>query len=308
MNADFRLLSDYCRLNKIDIRFNEPMSAHTSLRIGGVADALIIPKLRFLPDILGILKDGSIPYTVIGSGTNVLIMDGGVEGVVLLTEGFYAVEILPSESDSLYQEIYAEAGCRLKRIISLCVDSGLSGIEGLSGIPGSLGGAIAGNAGSFGFEIKDVLKSVHLLMPDLRQIEIDASEIDFGYRRAILPKDSIIVGAWLRLKRRDPVAVKKLVISYLRQKSMRQPISKRSAGCVFKNPSGVSAGKLIDEAGCKGMRIGDIEVSRMHGNFFINTGSASACDFLRLMDIVSKKVMDEFGIVLEPEIKILGRQ
>jgi UDP-N-acetylmuramate dehydrogenase len=300
MGKDYRLLKDYCELNKIDIRLNEPMSAHTSLRIGGPADFLIIPEQNFLFDIIEILEKSEIPYTIIGRGTNILFKDSGIEGAVILTKKIDKIDKLKDD------EISVQAGCSLKKIINFCSDLGLSGMEGLAGIPGSIGGAIAGNAGSFGFEIKDVLKSVDLLMPNLEIKILDASEIEFSYRKSVLPDNSIIIRAMLKLKQGDPYSIKKLVREYAKQKSLKQPISKRSAGCVFKNPAGVSAGELIDKAGCKGMRVGDIEVSRIHANFFINLGSGTADDFLRLMDIVVKKVNSYSGIVLEPEIKILG--
>jgi UDP-N-acetylmuramate dehydrogenase len=302
MREYLNVLRNYCELNKIDIKFNEPMSAYTSLRIGGPSGILIIPESDFLIDIINILKESAIPYKVIGGGTNILIRDSGIEGAIILTKKINKIDKLKDD------EIFVQTGCSLKKVINFCSDLGLSGMEGLAGIPGSIGGAIAGNAGSFGVEIKDVLKSVDLLMPNSEIKALDASEIEFSYRKSALPDDSIIIGAVLKLKSGDPYSIKKLVKEYAKQKGLRQPISKRSAGCVFKNPIGVSAGELIDKAGCKGMRIGDIEVSRLHANFFINLGSGTADDFLRLMDVVVKRVNKQFGIVLESEIKILGRQ
>lgn len=302
MREHLNVLRNYCELNKIDIRFNEPMSAYTSLRIGGPSGILIIPESDFLIDIISILKESAIPYKVIGGGTNILIRDSGIEGAIILTKKINKIDKLKDD------EIFVQAGCSLKKVINFCSDLGLSGMEGLAGIPGSVGGAIAGNAGSFGVEIKDVLKSVDLLMANSEMKALDASEIEFSYRKSALPDNSIIIGAVLKLKSGDPYSIKKLVKEYAKQKGLRQPISKRSAGCVFKNPVGVSAGELIDKAGCKGMRIGDIEVSNIHANFFINIGKGTADDFLKLMDIVVERVYKQFGIVLESEIKILGRQ
>jgi UDP-N-acetylmuramate dehydrogenase len=180
-------------------------------------------------------------------------------------------------------------------------------MEGLAGNPGSVGGAVAGKAGSFGFEIRDVITSISLLMPDGSQKELSAEDIVFEYRKAHVPSGSIILSAVLSLKKDEPFEIKKRFIEFINEKKSRQPVSKPSAGCVFKNQKDIAAGKLIDDAGCKGMRVGDIEVSEMHANFFINTGKGTADDFLKLMDIVGKKVKDKFGIVLEPEIRILGR-
>lgn len=296
------LLKKFCISRNIDIRFDEPMSMHTSLKIGGSADIALFPDKSSLPELVRILAKERIPSLVIGGGTNILIKDRGVEGVVIFTERMN--NIMPNAERST---LNAEAGCSLQKLINLCVEHGLSGMEGLAGIPGSIGGAIAGNAGSFGCEIKDVVKSVNLLMPDGSIKELSASDMGFQYRSANIPSDSIILSAVLSLKKDESSEVKKRVTEFINEKKSRQPVSKPSAGCVFKNPEDITAGKLIDDAGCKGMRVGDIEVSSMHANFFINTGNGTSDDFLKLMDIVGKKVKDKFGIVLESEIRILGR-
>lgn len=304
MKEYFEILKGY-DLNGLDIRINESFAKYTSLKIGGIVDVVIKPQIDSLAEIIEILKYNEIPYFVIGGGTNCLIMDSGVDGVAILTDSFKDIKVLPSEDS--FREVYAEAGCPLKKIINICTDLGLSGMEGLAGIPGSIGGAIAGNAGSFGYEIKDVLKSIDIILPENGKKRLDVSEIRFDYRRVFLPEGSIIIGATLLLKKDDPHHVLEKVRFYAKEKSLRQPLSKRSAGCVFKNPEGLFAGKLIDEAGCKGMREGDIEVSPLHANFFINTGKGSSDDFLRLMDKVSDRVWKRFGIILEPEIRIIGR-
>lgn len=300
---EYELLKEFCISRNIDIRFKEPMSMHTSLKIGGPADIAIFPDKHSLPELIKILIKEGIPYIVIGSGTNILAKDRGISGAVIFTSKMNNITL-----NAEHSIVNAEAGCSLQKVINLCIEHGLSGMEGLAGIPGSVGGAIAGNAGSFGYEIKDVVKSVDLLMPDGNIEKLSAAEIGFQYRCANIPSNSIILNAVLSLKKGGHFEIKKKVAEFINEKKSRQPISRHSAGCVFKNPKGIAAGKLIDDAGCKGMRIGDIEVSIMHANFFINNGNGKADDFLKLMDIVSDKVKKKFGIILEPEIRILGRQ
>jgi UDP-N-acetylmuramate dehydrogenase len=296
----YELLREFCIFRNIDMRFNEPMSMHTSLKIGGPADIALFPDELSLPELIKTLVKEGIPYIVIGGGTNILVRDRGIDGAVIFTSKMNNIALNAERST-----FNAEAGCSLQKVIYLCVEHGLSGMEGLAGIPGSMGGAIAGNAGSFGYEIKDVIKSVNLLMHDGGIKELSASDMSFRYRSAKIPSGSIIISAVLALKKDEPFEIKKRFTEFINEKKSRQPVSKPSAGCVFKNPKDVAAGKLIDEAGCKGMRVGDIEVSSMHANFFINTGNATADDFLKLMDIVGKKVKDKFGIILEPEIRIM---
>lgn len=296
---NYELLREFCLSKNIDMRFNEPMSVHTSLRIGGPADVAIFPDISSVLELTKLLKAEQIPYIIIGGGTNILVRDSGIKGAVVFTSKMNNITLNAERST-----LNAKAGCSLQKVINLCIKYGLSGMEGLAGIPGSIGGAIAGNAGSFGYEIKDVIKSVNLLMPDESIKELSASDINFRYRNADIPAGSIILSTVLSLKKDEPFEIKKKVMEFINEKKSRQPVSKPTAGCVFKNSKGVSAGRLIDEAGCKGIKIGGIEVSRVHANFFINTGSGTADDFLKLMDTVSKKVKDKFGIVLEPEIKI----
>jgi UDP-N-acetylmuramate dehydrogenase len=283
------------------------MSRHTSLQIGGPADVALFPDEPSLPELIKTLIKEGIPYVAVGGGTNILIKDNGIYGAVIFTSKMNNIksqQLAISSQQSDEECIFVQSGCSLQKVINLCIEHGLSGIEGLAGIPGSIGGAIAGNAGSFGCEIKDVIKTVNLLMPDGNIKELSVNDINFLYRNADIPAGSIILGAVLSLKKDEPFEIKKRVMEFMNEKKSRQPVSKSSAGCVFKNAEGVSAGRLINEAGCKGMKIGGIEVSRVHANFFINTGRGTADDFLKLMDIVSKKVKDKFGIVLEPEIRI----
>jgi len=282
------------------VLYGEPLSKHTSLRIGGPADVFIVPSdMDSLKYILRASYKAGLPIVVLGGGSNVLISDEGVRAVVISLSEFDAIGLEGSI-------LRAGAGVGLQGVVNYAGKNGLSGIEGLSGIPGTVGGAVAGNAGSFGTEIKDVLVEVSIVGKDGVEGIMSAESLGLGYRKADIPEGSVIVDATLRLKKDEPQEVLRRITEYLRQKKTTQPIGERSAGCVFKNPKGISAGKLIEDAGCKGLRYGGVEVSPMHANFFVAKGRARAGDFLRLMDEVSKKVKDAFGIVLEPEIKIIG--
>ncbi|HBG93685.1 MAG TPA: hypothetical protein DDX12_09540 [Nitrospiraceae bacterium] len=289
-----------------EVKFMEPMKAHTYLQIGGEADVFACPQDTVsLENILAALNEERIPFVTVGGGTNILVKDGGIYGVVISLKNFRRSDIAKEEKDMVM--FFAESGTPLQKLVSFSKENGYSGIEGLAGIPGSVGGAIAGNAGAFGYSIKNMLVSVRMTNPDKGIYEMSASELGLEYRASKLPEDTVILSANMRLRKDVKEDVAKRINSFLKRKRETQPLSEMSAGCVFKNPEGASAGRLIDEAGCKGMRIGNAEVSRMHANFFINKGNAKASDFLKLMDEVKKKVMKVFGTELEPEIRIMGR-
>lgn len=289
-----------------EVKSLEPMSGHTSLRIGGPADIFAVPRnFSSVVKLHAQLKKKNIPFLTLGGGTNVLITDGGVAGVVLCLMSLRRMEFLGERDDRVH--LLVEAGTLLQRLVNYAREHGYSGIEGLAGIPGTVGGAIAGNAGAFGYEIKDVLASVELIDAEGRSRRVSAEEITFGYRRSGIRPDEVILNAEITLGMANPGEVAARVENFLEMKRGKQPIWERSAGCVFRNPAGFSAGKLIDEAGCKGLRIGDVEVSPVHANFFLNKGKALASDFIGLMETVARKVYEKFGIALEPEIKIIGR-
>jgi UDP-N-acetylmuramate dehydrogenase len=291
-------------LVEVEVMFMEPMRNHTSLRIGGPADIFVVPQtIVSLINVYGHLKRNRIPFLPLGGGTNVLV-GMGIEGAVISFRTFKKIEPLKEDSENVY--LFVEAGVLLQRLVNFSKENGYSGIEGLTGIPGTVGGAVCGNAGAFGYEMKDVLVSVEVPDAEGKINRMKAEGMDFGYRRSGI-SDELLLNAEIRLRKGDKEDVSARVESFLKIKREKQPIWEPSAGCVFKNPSGGSAGKLIDGAGCKGMRIGDVEVSDIHANFFINKGSANASDFIRLMEGVADRVSERFGITLEPEIKIVGR-
>lgn len=289
-----------------EVKFREPMRNHTSLRIGGPADIFAMPQdLSSLKNMHINLRRNKIPFFPLGGGTNILVRDGGIEGAVISLRSFRRTGVL--SKDNKYAYLFAEAGTLLQRIVNFSKENGYSGVEGLAGIPGTVGGAIFGNAGAFGYEMKDVLISVEVMDIEGRIKRFKAEEINFGYRSTSISQNELILGAEIKLKKDEKEEVSAKVDDFLEKKREKQPLREPSAGCVFKNPAGLSAGKLIDEAGCKGIRIGDVEVSSIHANFFINKGRANASDFIRLMEEVAHRVKERFGVVLEPEIKIVGR-
>lgn len=299
------LVEEIGRYIKCDIIAREEMSLHTTLRIGGPADIFAVPKdVLSLKYLLMYLSEKGIPVTIIGGGSNILISDHGIDGVVISSQSLTRVEII--ERADTFSRLFIESGTPLQSLLNMSKQEGLSGLEGLVGIPGSLGGAVKGNAGSFGMEISDVIESIAVMDLKGNISIIKKEEAKFGYRSSGIP-EGFVLSVIIRLKRDDPQEVSKRMSIHLEEKRERQPISLWSAGCVFKNPEGVSAGRLIDEAGCKGMRRGDIEVNEKHANFFINKGKGNASDFIALMDEVKARVFTSFGIELEPEIRILGK-
>jgi UDP-N-acetylmuramate dehydrogenase len=289
------------------VRFTEPMKNHTSLKIGGPADIFVTPQdPSSLKELLITLKREEIPYFPLGGGTNVLIKDEGINGAVISLKSLNSIEVHHEDETSVH--INAQAGIPLQKLVAYSREKGFAGLEWLVGIPGLLGGAICGNAGAFGSEMKDVLLSVQLMDVNGVLNSFHKEDIHFGYRSSNISLKDIIVAGELRLRKdiRDNIVSR--IDQFMREKRERQPIAEASAGCVFKNPPEMAAGKLIDDAECKGLSRGAIEVSRVHANFFINRGHGTASDFLRLMEEVSGRVKERFGIILEPEIKIVGRE
>jgi len=290
-----------------EVKFDEPMSAHTSLRIGGPADMMVLPEDPVsLKNVLLAAKRERTPVFVFGGGTNLLVGDGGIEGIVISLKAFNSIEFT-RETDDKNAVLYAGAGVTLAGLVNFAQKNGCAGIEALAGIPGYFGGAVCMNAGSFGVEIKDVLVSVALMNMNGEITILKKDELNFSYRSSNLPEYSIILSANIALNRDNPDDISKRIKEFLQKKRDTQPLGEPSAGCVFKNPEGDGAGRLIEAAGCKGMRIGDVEVSMKHANYFINKDKATFRDFIELMEKVMLRVKENSGIVLEPEIKIVGK-
>ncbi len=305
INKDFReyLVSDAL---DAEVRFDEPMKAHTYLGIGGPADIFVTPRsAAALADCLRAAWERRVQVLPVGGGTNLLVSDGGIEGAVVSVAALSEVKILCEDRDSA--TVYAGSGYPLMRLLRFAAEKGLRGVEGMAGIPGQVGGAVAGNAGAFGCEMKDVILRATIMDRKGNAVTLGRDELGFAYRHAELPAGSVILGAELRLEKDDPAEVSKRVEEFLREKKSAQPLGQRSAGCVYKNPPGDFAGRLIEAAGLKGTKAGGIEVSSMHANFFVNTGGGTATDYMNLMVEVASKVNMHSGVVLEPEIRMVGR-
>lgn len=292
-----RTIEQFCKERGIFYKKDEPLAQYTTLRIGGKCAMVTFPCEENIRELMEVIKNEGIPYYVIGGGSNLLISDRGYKGVIINTKKM--------DSASLNGFIFTVgAGMMLGRALVFLGKRNLSGMEGLAGIPGTVGGAVFGNAGSFGYEIKDCLEEIDVIDEYFRIKSLKKSEINFHYRSSGLPENFIIKTVKFVLKEKKEDIFSKMK-EFLVKKRTTQPIKEHSAGCVFKNPEGTSAGLLIDKAGLKGTRVGDIAVSSIHANYFINTGNGKATDFLKLMDIVRDRVFKIFSVELYPEIKFL---
>jgi UDP-N-acetylmuramate dehydrogenase len=293
-------------LTEGEVKFVEPMKDHTSLRIGGPADIFVVPgDVPSLVNIRTYFKKKNVRFFPLGGGTNILVMDGGIDGAVVSFKSLKRIVSIRDDNEDVY--LFVEAGTSLQKVVNFSKESGYSGVEGLAGIPGTIGGAVCGNAGAFGYEMKDVLASVEIMDGEGKIDKIEAEEINFDYRISGIPPDVSILSAEMKLRKGKKEDVAAMTDGFLKTKFEKQPLREPSAGCVFKNPEGLSAGKLIEEAGCKGLRIGDVEVSHIHANFFVNKGNAKASDFIGLMEEVARMVKAMSGVILVPEIRIVGR-
>ncbi len=281
---------------------NYKLAHLTWFKVGGAADILYKPVDE--DDIANFLKQngGKLPVTVIGAGSNIIIRDGGVEGVVIkLGSGFTEIEILP-EGDLL-----VGAACLNFNLAKFTQANGIKGFEFLVGIPGTVGGGVAMNAGSYGSEFKDIVKSVYALDKTGAQMQIPLKDIGFDYRKNSLPTNLIYTRVVFRADRGDPNEIKLKMQDISKKRAETQPITEKTSGSTFANPEGKRAWELIDQAGLRGMRIGDAVISEKHCNFMINQGNANASDMEQLGEFVKNKVKDHSGIELKWEIKRIGR-
>ena len=280
----------------------EPMKAHTTFRIGGPADIYVEPAYSDIADILLFLKGENVPFTVIGNGSNLLVSDAGIEGVIIaLGKKSSAITI---SGDT----IVAEAGALLSTVANAAADAGLTGLEFASGIPGSLGGAVYMNAGAYGGEIKDVLESVTVINTDLEKQIFAPEDLDLSYRHSILmEKGGFVTDVTIKLTQGNKDEIKGRIEEIRNQRVSKQPLNYPSAGSTFKRPEGYFAGKLIDDAGLRGYSVGGAQVSEKHCGFVINKDNAKASDVLKLMHNIDDIVYNKFGVHLTPEVRIIGR-
>jgi UDP-N-acetylmuramate dehydrogenase len=291
---------------KGEILYSAPMSRYTSFGVGGPVDFLVFPAdLEDLQKTLRWCRRQKLAYFILGNGTNLLVRDGGVRGTAIsLSRGFGGIsELERGEKDGLIQ---AGAGESLGRLVEFSLEKSLTGMEWAAGIPGTVGGALFMNAGAFRGEMKDDLQSLQLMDPEGNVIERGKEELSFSYRSLELKKGWVILGGKFRLQSGNPQAIRSRMEEILQKRVAKQPLHLPSAGSVFRNPSRVAAGKLIEEVGLKGTRLRDAQISERHANFILNLGKARARDILTLAEWAKEKVFEEKGVKLEMEIQVIG--
>lgn len=286
------------------VAFDQPMDQWTTFRLGGKADAICFVEDVFtLRRLLARAKEKGTPYLVVGRGSNLLVKDRGIRGLVIILRGQLAlVEAGGARGDLLS----AGGGCHLSDLLNVCRRQGLGGLEFMAGIPGAVGGAVAMNAGAWGKETADVLHEVEIVSPAGEGAVLNRGTLAFSYRNVCLPEGSVIVKAAFQCTRESSQAVRERMRYFLEIRKKSQPLECASGGSVFKNPPGDHAGRLIDGVGLKGFRVGGAMISAKHANFIVNTGGATAADVLALMDLAREKVKAERGVELQPEIKVVG--
>lgn len=283
------------------IFMEEPMKKHTTFRVGGPADVLVQPDETALAAILALCRQYHVSYSFIGNGSNLLVGDKGIRGVVIeMTDPMGNIEVDGTK-------ITAQAGAMLSKIANTAASNGLGSMEFAAGIPGSVGGAVVMNAGAYGGEMKDIIERVYVLDENGAQLELDRDALDLGYRHSCIPeKKYIVTKVVLELVPRNEAEIRSEMKELNEKRAEKQPLQYPSAGSTFKRPEGYFAGKLIMDAGLRGYQVGGAQVSEKHCGFVINKGDATAADICQLMRDVSDKVQAQFGVVLEPEVKMIG--
>ncbi len=285
-----------------NVNMDEEMRKHTSFKVGGPADFLVLPNnTEQLSKVIGLCKTENVNYIVIGNGSNLIVKDKGIRGVVIkLFDNFNGYEVKDTR-------IIAEAGLLMSTIANIALKNELTGLEFASGIPGTIGGAIAMNAGAYGSEIKDVVDKTVFLNVNNELMELANLQHMFGYRTSIIQKEKgIVIKSEFKLKKSNKADIKSLMDDLNKRRREKQPLHLPSAGSVFKRPEGYFAGKLIQDCGLKGYCIGGAEVSELHSGFIVNSKNASAKDIIDLINYIQMKVKDKFGVDLLTEVKIIG--
>ena len=289
-------------LTKDRIRQNEPMKNHTTFRVGGPADIFLTPSAEELPAVLSVCREEQMPVTVIGNGSNLLVGDQGIRGVVIcIGFGMRGIRV-----DG--EKIFLEAGVTLAAAAQQAAKAGLTGLEFASGIPGTFGGAVFMNAGAYGGEMKDVIVSVRVISEDGEILTLSKEELDLSYRHSVIPERGYLVidGELLLTREKDPDQITERMEELKKKRIEKQPLEYPSAGSTFKRPEGYFAGKLIMDAGLRGFSVGGAAVSEKHCGFVINKGNATAADICALMDEVTRIVKEKYAVTLEPEVKKVG--
>lgn len=286
------------------IKLNEEMKLHTTFRTGGRADAFFTPRNEDeLIDGLTYIQNEDIPYFILGNGSNLLVSDKGIEGVVI------HLGKMMSEITVAGTTLTAQSGAMLSAVSAAALANGLAGLEFASGIPGTIGGAISMNAGAYGGEMKDTLLTVRVLTKDLKVVNLPAEALELAYRHSILQKQGyVLLSAMFSLQKGNAEEMKAYMNQLSEQRREKQPLQFPSAGSTFKRPEGYFAGKLVQDAGLKGKTIGGAQVSEKHAGFVINIGNATTTDVLDLIAFCQKEVKEKFDVQLETEVKYIGRK
>ena len=278
------------------------MKNHTTFRVGGPADIFLTPSAEELPAVLSVCREEQMPVTVIGNGSNLLVGDQGIRGVVIcIGFGMRGIRV-----DG--EKIFLEAGVTLAAAAQQAAKAGLTGLEFASGIPGTFGGAVVMNAGAYGGEMKDVIVSVRVISEDGEILTLSKEELDLSYRHSVIPERDYLVidGELLLTREKDPDQITERMEELKKKRIEKQPLEYPSAGSTFKRPEGYFAGKLIMDAGLRGFSVGGAAVSEKHCGFVINKGNATAADICALMDEVTRIVKEKYAVTLEPEVKKVG--
>ncbi|MCB5569821.1 UDP-N-acetylmuramate dehydrogenase [Mediterraneibacter faecis] len=297
------LYNRLCTITKQEnVMKDEPMKKHTTFRIGGPADYFVTPESKEeIQAIVELCKKEEIPYSLIGNGSNLLVGDKGYRGVIL--QIFKKMNQIRVEEN----KIYAGAGALLSKIAATALSESLTGFEFAAGIPGTLGGAVRMNAGAYGGEMKQVLESVEVMTADGEFLTIPVEEMGLAYRTSVVEqKNYIVLEAVISLEKGNPEKIKEVMDDLKEKRVTKQPLEYASAGSTFKRPEGYFAGKLIEDAGLRGFRVGDAQVSEKHCGFVINRGNASAAEVMELMRQVEDRVEENSGVRLEAEVRRIG--
>ena len=289
-----------------EIEWDSPMARWCTLQVGGPAKAVAMPANRVeLQNLLAVLPGLGVCWRVIGRGSNLLVSDAGYDGVIVMLGRKFSVIAQRAVGTGGESMVQVEAGCSLMKLVNWCAAQGIQGLEFAAGIPGSVGGAVVMNAGAWGREMSEVVSAVTFLRGSGEFVERKKDDLAFSYRQ-LETEGMVAVAAEFLLQAGDRQAIDARCVQLMRDRKEKQPQGLASAGSFFKNPAGLpAAGKLIQDTGLKGVRIGGAQVSEVHANFLVNTGSATAQDFLDLMRLVQGKVFERFGVRLEPEVHLL---
>lgn len=281
---------------------DEPMKKHTTFRVGGNADFFVKPStVEEVKQVVALCKKENLPYYILGNGSNLLVGDKGYRGVII--QIYKDMNEIVVDGDT----IRAQAGALLSKVGSVALDAGLAGFEFAAGIPGTVGGAVMMNAGAYGGEMKDILSSATVLTENGEVLRLSNEELELGYRTSVIAKNNyVVLEAEYQLKAGDKVEIRAQMDELKVRRVTKQPLEYASAGSTFKRPEGYFAGKLIQDAGLRGFEVGGAQVSEKHCGFVINKGDATAADIVELMNQVSEKVFQKFGVTLEPEVRRLG--